>query len=358
MTSIFKDMLKSDETVFRDTVALDYDFVPKLVPFRDMQQKEIASCIKPLFDRRNGRNILVFGPPGIGKTVACKHLFNELENETDDVVPLYINCWENNTSYKIVLELCRLMDYKFTMNKKTDELFKIIKEELNRSSVVFCFDEIDKASDHDFLYFILENIYRRCIVLITNLKEWVVDLDSRIKSRLTPSMLEFAPYNAQEIKGILKERLRYAFSKDAWDTQAFHEAAKKAAEIGDVRIGLHILKEAGHFAEDDSSRNILMKHVQKAIKKIDEFSIKSKDLLDEDTKLVLKIIKVNDGQKIGNLFRLYQEDGGKGVYKSFQRKIKKLQDGKFIKVKRMTGAEGNTSIININTASEKKLTEY
>ena len=42
MSSIFKDMLGSDETIFRDAVALDYDYVPKIVPFRDQQQQAIV----------------------------------------------------------------------------------------------------------------------------------------------------------------------------------------------------------------------------------------------------------------------------------------------------------------------------
>jgi len=358
MTSLFKDMLKSDESIFMDAVILDYDYVPKLVPFREGQQRKIAGCIKPLFNKQNGRNLLVYGPPGVGKTVACKHLFNELEDETDEIIPLYVNCWQNNTSYKLVLEICRLMDYKFTMNKKTDELFKIVKDELNKGSVVFCFDEIDKVADYDFLYFILENIYRRSIILITNYKEWIVDLDQRIKSRLTADMLEFAPYNGGEIMEILKERLKYAFVKDVWDTQAFEIASKKAALLEDVRMGLHILKEAGHYAEEDSSKKILPTHVEKAIKKIDSFTVKDKSDLDDDQKLILEIVKKNKGSKIGDLYKLYQEDGGKGVYKSFQRKIKRLQDGKFISVKRVTGADGNTSIIDIGPESLKKLTDF
>ena len=37
-------------------------------------------------------------------------------------------------------------------------------------NAVFVFDEIDKLEDYDFLYTILEDIYRKAIFLITSLR--------------------------------------------------------------------------------------------------------------------------------------------------------------------------------------------
>lgn len=45
------------------------------------------------------------------------------------------------------------------------------------------------------------------------------------------------------------------------------------------------------------------------------------------------------------------------MYKSFQRKIKSLEEGSFIAVTKITGAGGNTSIISYKE-QEKKLTEF
>ena len=56
-------------------------------------------------------------------------------------------------------------------------------------------------------------------------------------------------------------------------------------------------------------------------------------------------------------FRVLKE-GGELVYKSFQRKIEKLEKNKFISVKKTSGgSEGNTSIIKYATET-KKLTEF
>ena len=37
--AIFKDMLGSDETIFRNEIALDYSYVPKVIPYREKEQR-------------------------------------------------------------------------------------------------------------------------------------------------------------------------------------------------------------------------------------------------------------------------------------------------------------------------------
>lgn len=346
---LFNDMLNSEQTLFKNTVALDYDYIPKLIPYREEEQRVIANCIKPLFQGSNGRNLLIYGEPGVGKTVACKHVLNELEEQTDEIIPIYINCWQKNSSYKILLQMCDILGYKFTHNKKTDELFNVVKSILNKSSAVFIFDEADKVEDTDFLYYILEEIYKKTIIMITNYKELVLNFDDRIKSRLMSQLLEFRGYDLKETRGILMNRLSYAFFEDLWDMSAFEIAAKKAYQIQDIRTGLFLLKEAGHAAEDKSAKKITMDNMQTALKKLDEFTIKKQNKLEDDTKNILDLIKKNSGKKIGEIFNTYQDEGGDKVYKTFQRKIKHLADNKFVHLeKTQGGSEGNTTIVTFS----------
>jgi hypothetical protein len=50
---LFKDILHSDQSLFRNEQALDTEFIPKILPFREKQQRYIASCIAPLLQDRN-----------------------------------------------------------------------------------------------------------------------------------------------------------------------------------------------------------------------------------------------------------------------------------------------------------------
>ncbi len=357
---IFTDILRSDETIFKNVIALDYDYIPKLVPFREIHQRHMADCIKPLFQERSGRNLFIHGPPGVGKTVACRHVVKELE-EHDEVEPIYVNCWERNTSYKIMMEICEKLGYKLTHNKKTDELFKVVKEMLNKKAVVFVFDEIDKAEEYDFLYLILEQIYKKAVFLITNYKEWLLNLDERIKSRLTSEILEFKPYNLNETRKIMEDRVSYAFKENVIESDAFEATVKKTYDIQDLRKGLYLLREAGNLAEDRSLRKITIEQIAAAIKKLDDFTINKEEALDSDSKAIFELIKKNPDKRTGDLFKLYVEKGGKSSQKTFTRRLNKLEEGKFIYIEKSGGgAEGNTSLIKLaaNKPTEKKLTEF
>ncbi len=337
---LFKDMLGSDETLFRNAVALDYDFIPKLVPYREKEQRQFAAAIKPLF--------------------ALKHVLQELEEETDDIIPIYINCWQKNTTHKIVLEFCEAIGYKFTQNRRTDELFDTVKAALNKKACVLVLDEVDKLEEQDFLYDFMESIYRKSIFAITNFKEWISGLDDRIKSRLMPITVEFLPYSLEETKGILSQRANSAFYPSVLEDAAFALIADKANKIQDVRAGIFLLKESGNFAEEEASKKILPKHAEKAIQKLDEFSVKKKSDLDDEGQLILAVLKKHENLRAGDLYKQYQLNGGKAAYRTFQRKLEKLNAGKFIKLtKRVGGFEGTTTIVSLGTPEkETSLNEF
>lgn len=349
---LFDNMLKDGESLIKNEDALDFEFLPKVLPFREKEQRFIASCIKPLFQKRNGRNVVMHGPPGIGKTAAAKHVVREIEEQTDEIYPIYINCWQNNTTYKVMVEICEHLGYRLVQNKKTVDLYKVVASMINKKTAVFIFDEIDKAEDTDFLYFILEDIYKKSIILITNFKEWIATLDSRIKSRLMPELLEFKQYNEHETKEILKQRSGFAFPEGVWEDAAFNRLAKKTFELKDIRTGLFIMRESALIAEDQSKKKIELADVEKTVARLDDFTIKRSADLEDDAKFILSIVKSNSGKKIGDLYKLYQDRGGKHTYKTFQRKIADLDKNKFISTKKQKGSGGNTTIV------EKKLTDY
>ena len=356
--ALFKDILHSDESLFKNELALDYSFLPKILPHREQQQRYIATCVKPLMDGKNGKNLFIYGAPGIGKTAAMRFVLNELEEETEDVVPIYINCWQKNTTFKIIVGICEQLGYKLTHNKRTEELFEIVKNMLNKKSAVFTFDEVDKLEDFDFLYSVLEEIYKKSVFLVTNYSDWLEDLDDRLKSRLMAEVLEFKPYSLAETKDVLMQRAEYAFAPGVFDNGAFELIVKKTAEAEDMRVGLHLLRESGNIAENKASRKITLEHAKEAVAKIGQFTIKSSADLTDDERSILDIVKKHSEKKIGELYNIYKEQGGELVYKSFQRKIEKLEKNKFVSVKKTAGGpDGNTSIVKYATET-KKLTEF
>ncbi|MBU1203568.1 MAG: AAA family ATPase [Nanoarchaeota archaeon] len=350
---LFDNMLKDSESLFLNPEVLDFDYQPKLVPFRENHQNFIASCIKPLFQKRNGRNIFAFGQPGIGKTVSCRHVLKELEEKTEEIIPIYINVWKSNTAHKITLEICNHINYKFTADRSTDELIKAITPAINKKSLVLCLDEIDKLKkeEHHILYHLLEDIYRKTIILITNNKDWLTAVDNRIKSRLLPEDLEFKPYTEKETYEILKQRIGYAFVQDLFQENILKQIAKKTFELQDMRTGLYLLKESAEIAESRSSKEITQEHINQAMQKLKDYKRIPANNLDPDISSLLSIIKQNTGKSTKDIHDIYNQTQKIVSYKTLRRKLEKLKQANLIDIKEeFLGVSGKTSTVHYNTA--------
>ncbi|MBI5073457.1 AAA family ATPase [Candidatus Woesearchaeota archaeon] len=354
--ALFDTMLKSGESLFANEYALDFSFHPKLLLHREKEQFTIANAIRPLFAERNGKNIMLYGRPGIGKTLAVLHVFRELEDEHEEILPVYVNCWQNNSTYKIAIALCEAVNYKFYQNKKTHEIFKDLQEKFNKFPVALCFDEVDKIEDFDFLYTLLESIYRKTVILVSNYKEWFAALDERIRSRLHPELIEFKEYNAQEIQDILVQRKDFAFKPGTVSEEAFAAIVQNTLTQKDIRAGLHLMRQTAEAAEEASSRVITLEHVNNILQKGPEEYAKEPMELDEECRSILDIVKANDGIKIGDMFKKYEEKGGRQSYKTFARKIQILAFGSFVSLKRTTGVGGNSTLVFHQEM--KKLSEF
>lgn len=348
MSDLFKNILRHDESLFSNEMALDYDYLPPIIKFRENEQQHIATCLKPLFQGRSGRNVLILGTPGIGKTAAVRTVLRDLENETDEIQTIYVNCWKKDSPFKIACDICEQIGYSWTHNKRIDELMKAAAQILNRSSAVFVFDEFDKLGDQGILYTLLEDIQRKAIILITNDMNFLAEIDNRVRSRLTPELLEFKPYKLEEVDGILKQRVEFAFVPNTVELDARKSLSDKTFELADLRSGLYLLREAGLSAETSGSRKVAQKHVDIALSKLADFKAKAVAFLDDEEKAILDLVKNNSGLSTKELFVYYQKADGKKSYRTFQRKVKDLAEANFISKKDIyKGADaGRTTIID------------
>ncbi len=355
---VFDNILKNGESLFLNEVVLDHEYMPSVVKFRENQQVYIANCIKLVLEKRSGKNVFVFGQPGIGKTLAIKSLFKELQEKglDENLYLVYVNCWKKDTAHKMIMNICDQINYKFTHNKTTDELIKKVTDIVNKKSLVLCIDEFDKLKEFDALYSILSEVYRKVIILITNEKNFLSTIDSRLRSRLTPDLVEFNPYNYEETKAILQQRLDYAFVKNIWDKEAFSSIVDKAFELKDIRLGLSLLRQSGINAENKSSRKILNEHSIQAINQLANFTIKNSKTLNQDDNYILQLVKDNSGRLAGEIFDIYKNQTNKS-YSTFMRKIKSLEESGLIKTESIISDLGGKSTI-LKYEEDKKLNGF
>jgi len=333
-------------SIFKNEFALGFEFLPKELLFRDNEMQEITSVIKPLLQDRPGVNLFIYGKPGLGKTAVVRFLLKKLEEADLELEPfvLYVNCWKNNTSYKLALEIAHALSFYSVQNKSGSEVLQAVVELLNKKPVVIVLDEVDKLEDFEALYYLLEDVFKKSVIAIANDKSWVVRLEPRLRSRLQPQELEFKPYNKQQVHGILKQRLDLAFIPNAWDLAAFERVVDKTFASGDIRVGLFLMRQAGLIAEYRNASKVLLQDVEKAISKLASFSVNPEEILDDDEKLILSIVTAQP-QRIGDLYKVYKEKNGGLSYKSFQRKILKLSKGKYLHLERVHKG-GTTTLVS------------
>ena len=99
---VTRHLLNWDETLFRDPEVFDPDFVPEQFNFREAQMRELACQLRPGLRGARPLNTVVRGPPGTGKTTTVRNLFTEVEETTKMLVPIYINCQIDNTTFGII----------------------------------------------------------------------------------------------------------------------------------------------------------------------------------------------------------------------------------------------------------------
>ncbi|PIO00225.1 hypothetical protein COT72_02435 [archaeon CG10_big_fil_rev_8_21_14_0_10_43_11] len=318
--------LEDNELVLKEGV-LTYSHLPETVLFREQEQNVIASAIKPLLSGRKPDNLFVYGKPGLGKTLCTKTVLQQLQNYSSDVLPIYINCWDANREYQVFTEIAKQTGYFFFQGKSAEDVFdEIVKRAEKSKGVCFVFDEIDKVRDLGFLYKILQHLEDKAsVVLITNDKDFLMNLEARILSRLTPNELKFRAYSLEEIKEILGERVRLAFKPGAVSHIMLNKIAYHTHRSEDIRVGLFLLLNAAKNAEQSGHEKISNEDLDAALSKLAQFKIKtSLSKLSTDEQLLIDLVSKFPGLISGELFQKYSDAGGTLTMRSYRRMLMRL----------------------------------
>lgn len=162
----------------------------------------------------------------------------------------------------------------------TDKLYQKFYQliDMKEQIVILVLDEIDALVNKigDNILYNLTRINQELknskltIIGISNNVSFIENLDPRVKSSLSEEEVIFPPYNANELKDILKERVMLAFYPEAISEGVIAKCAALAAqEHGDARKALDLLRVAGEIAERRGFAVITEEHVDEAESRLD-----------------------------------------------------------------------------------------
>lgn len=346
LDEVFEKFINNTQ-IFKDRDVLRHDYLPNKLPHREEQIKRLGETIATVLKGARCSNIFIYGKTGTGKTAVTKYVLNHLAAKAKEfgapVKFCYINCRLAGTEYRVFASLNQSINIPIPFTGlSAGEVFARFQNGLDSSKVIFIIvlDEIDVLIKirGDILLYKLTRINETLrnskvsIIGISNdlrLKEF---LDPRVLSSLSEEEIVFKPYDANELRNILSERAKLAFCEDALSEGALSLcAALAAAEHGDARRALDLLRVAGEVAEREGAKVVTEKHVREAEKKIEHNRVaEALRGLTLHSKLVilsvfhLKRAKINRAIT-GEIYEVYNELCGElGVTPLTQRRVSTL----------------------------------
>jgi cell division control protein 6 len=278
--------VKAAPSLFINREVLRADYIPGNLPHRWEHIRRLGEILSPGLRASRPSNVFIYGKTGTGKTAVVKHVFKRFAEESANMnLPLkfvYINCRLTGTEYRVLSELCSALSVRipFTGLSRA-EVFNRFRTALHQSSslLVACLDEIDilVKSSGDALLYELTRINEASeggqlsIVGVSNDLMFKEMLDPRVLSSLSEEEIVFHPYTAIELIDILSERAAMAFREGAVPQQVINLcAALAAAEHGDARRALDLLRVAAEIAERNGASVVSEGHVRAALGVIEQ----------------------------------------------------------------------------------------
>lgn len=325
LDDVFENFVNNDN-LFKDREVLRHDYLPDTLPHREDQIRLLGATVAPVLKNARCSNIFIYGKTGTGKTAVTKFVLSHLESKAKEygasVKFCFLNCRITNSEYRVFASLSNSLGITVPFTGlSVGEVADRFKVGLDSSRILFIIvlDEIDaliKSRGDGLLYELTrinETLTKSKVTIIgisndLSLKEF---LDPRVFSSLSEEEMVFRPYNANELRNILFERSKLSFNKGSISEAAISIAsALAAAEHGDARRALDLLRVAGEVAERNGAKLITDLHVRDAEKHIEHNRVvEAIENLTLHSKLVLLSVHLlnKSSATTGEIYDIYNE---------------------------------------------------
>ncbi|MEE9323319.1 MAG: ORC1-type DNA replication protein [Candidatus Aenigmarchaeota archaeon] len=340
-----------NKVIFKEKDILSIQFTPDNIPHRNKQINQLGMIIAPVLRGERPSNLFIYGKTGTGKSLCARHTTSKLletakNNGNENIKIIYINCKMSkvsDTEYRLLSQLILNFGEQvpFTglpTNQLYQKFYKLL--DMKEQNTIIILDEIDALVNKigDGVLYNLTRINQELknakltIVGISNNISFINHLDPRVKSSLSEEEIVFPPYNANDLRDILTERVGFAFNQDVVSPSVIAKCSALAAqEHGDARKALDLLRIAGEIAERMGNNRVSEEHVDRAEKKLDrDKTIEIVRNQPQQSKCVLLAIlrlwkSRGKGIQTGDIYDIYVEICRKNNLKSLtQRRVSDL----------------------------------
>ena len=323
------DAVQAGKSIIKNREILREDYEPDIIQYRDSEQEEITQSLSPILLKSRASNLILYGEPGTGKTLVIKKIIKNIEKRVEKsnfpINVAYSNSKNETAIYGLIVSLGRQLDLSEkvlpTTGLSISEVLKRILKKINEDklNIIFVIDEIDDLAEqaqktgNDILYQLTrvnERLEQGSITLvgISNNLTFKEKLDPRVISSLSEKEVLFTNYDIDQIKTILRERIKEAFVENAVEESALELCAiLSGQEHGDARRAIDLLLKAGEIADQRQLKKVTHKHVREAFDRMEEQLVNTalKGLALHKKIVVIAIIKAK-GSTTGEIYLTYK----------------------------------------------------
>ena len=272
-----KDILLYDETLIKNDRVFNPEYTPERFGFRDSQLNQLSMYLKPGIKGGTPVNALILGPCGTGKTTSVKMVFEDAENTSEKIVPVYINCQFNASPFQTFSQIYKKVFGRFppetgvSLSRIQNEIMK--KLQRDRKCLVVALDDIDHLFYDKYANEILYDILRAhekyegvrtSVFGILSENEFRFILAAKVNTIFHPSEVFFLPYTRSQTTAILRDRVREGLMDCVLADELLDYITEIAIETGDLRVGIELVHKSALEAEADASRKIKKEHIDRA----------------------------------------------------------------------------------------------
>ncbi len=258
---------------------------------RTEQKNELIMELAPILMNSVVNCVFVYGNPGTGKTAVITDLMTELSDEAKkrkvNLTKAYVNCSENRTETTILIDILSQINPEktyprvgWTRSKAVSEFTKVADS--LKTNVIAILDEVDyalKESGDDIIYR-LSRINNKVgeskvsTILISNDVRVADYIKPKTQSTLGRVKVIFAPYGAEELHDILRDRVKSAFNKDVVSDAVIKKIAEiEASRGGDARKALELVDSCAKIAISKNLKKVTLDLVDEADKNLEKDTI-------------------------------------------------------------------------------------
>jgi len=367
-----KRLLMSHQTLFRNIDAFEIDYVPEFFNYRESQLDDLAYQVRPALEGGRALSAICRGLPGTGKTTSVLRIFAELEQTTKKILPVYVNCQNDRTKYMVYSRIYAAIfghapaRTGVSIKSVMDAIGGALQQQ--ERSLIVCLDDANLLHYNNTLGDVVNSLLRlhqdypgaRAAVfatvsdmdldLVTELNRWVI-------SPFRPSDIYFPPYDADEIRGILRDRIRIGLYPGVISGPMLDCIVEQTMESGDVRVGLDLVKRAVLNAECAARTEVVEEDITAAYEQSKHVHLACtiRALSADERRLLRRIAELSQEQSgplvSGAIYGRVEETPKVG-YTIFSRQLRKLDSLRLVDLIRVQ-AGGRTSEVALRYEPEK-----